>query len=73
MVEVTDADGVRLITWNRPEALNALNDDLWDGTRDAMVGAQDDPELRCVVHHRHRARLHRRPGPGRDDGAARPR
>ena len=49
MVEVTDADGVRLIRWNRPEALNALNDDLWDGTRDAMVGAQEDPELRCVV------------------------
>ena len=49
MVEVTDADGVRLIRWNRPEALNALNDDLWDGTRDAMVGAQKDPELRCVV------------------------
>jgi enoyl-CoA hydratase/carnithine racemase len=49
MVEVTDADGVRLIRWNRPEALNALNDDLWDGTRDAMVGAQEDSEVRCVV------------------------
>jgi enoyl-CoA hydratase/carnithine racemase len=48
-VEVVDADGVRLVTWNRPDALNALNDELWDATRDALVSAQTDPELRCVV------------------------
>lgn len=49
MVEIADADGVRLVTWNRPDALNALNDALWDATRDALVVAQADPELRCVV------------------------
>lgn len=49
LLEITDADGVRLLTWNRPEALNALNDELWDATRDALVEAQGDPELRCVV------------------------
>jgi len=49
MVEMADADGVRLLTWNRPDALNALNDELWDATREALVGAQADPELRCVV------------------------
>jgi enoyl-CoA hydratase/carnithine racemase len=48
-VEIVDAEGVRLVTWNRPDALNALNDELWDATRDALVGAQIDPELRCVV------------------------
>ena len=48
-VEILDADGVRLVTWNRPDALNALNDELWDATRDALVSAQADPELRCVV------------------------
>jgi enoyl-CoA hydratase/carnithine racemase len=48
-LEIADADGVRLVTWNRPEALNALNDELWDATRDALVSAQTDPELRCVV------------------------
>jgi enoyl-CoA hydratase/carnithine racemase len=48
-VEITDADGVRLVTWNRPEALNALNDELWDATRDALVEAQADPTLKCVV------------------------
>jgi len=49
LLEITDADGVRLLTWNRPDALNALNDELWDATRDALVDAQADPELRCVV------------------------
>jgi enoyl-CoA hydratase/carnithine racemase len=48
-VTIEDADGVRLVTWNRPEALNAFNDELWDGTRDALLGAQADPELRCIV------------------------
>lgn len=48
-VEIADADGVRLVTWNRPDALNALNDELWDATRHALVSAQEDPELRCVV------------------------
>jgi enoyl-CoA hydratase/carnithine racemase len=49
LLEITDGDGVRRLTWGRPEALNALNDELWDATRDALVGAQEDPELRCVV------------------------
>ena len=49
LVDVVDGDGVRLVTWNRPDALNAFNDEVWDGTRDALVSAQQDPELRCVV------------------------
>jgi enoyl-CoA hydratase/carnithine racemase len=49
LVSITDGDGVRLVTWNRPDALNAMNDELWDATRDALLGAQADPELRCVV------------------------
>ena len=49
IVEIDDADGVRLVTWNRPDALNALNDELWDATTAALLGAQADPELRCVV------------------------
>jgi enoyl-CoA hydratase/carnithine racemase len=48
-ITIEDADGVRLVTWNRPDALNAFNDEIWDGTRDALLGAQTDPELRCVV------------------------
>ena len=49
LVDVVDGDGVRLVTWNRPDALNAFNDEVWDGTRDALASAQRDPELRCVV------------------------
>jgi len=49
IIEVSDGDGVRLLRWNRPEALNAFNDDLWDATTAALVEAQGDPELRCVV------------------------
>jgi enoyl-CoA hydratase/carnithine racemase len=49
LVELTDADGVRLVRWNRPDALNAFNDEVWDATRDALVSAQADPKLRCVV------------------------
>ena len=48
-ITIEDAHGVRLVTWNRADALNAFNDELWDGTRDALRGAQADPDLRCVV------------------------
>jgi enoyl-CoA hydratase/carnithine racemase len=48
-LEIADVDGVRLLTWNRPDALNALNDELWDATRDALLGAQADAEVRCVL------------------------
>jgi enoyl-CoA hydratase/carnithine racemase len=49
LVEITDGDGVRIVRWDRPEALNALNDELWDATRDALESARSDAELRCVV------------------------
>jgi enoyl-CoA hydratase/carnithine racemase len=49
IITIDDADGVRLVTWNRPEARNAMNDALWDATREALQGAQADPELRCIV------------------------
>ena len=48
-VELDDGGGVRLLRWNRPEALNAFNDEVWDATRDALAAAQIDPEVRCVV------------------------
>jgi enoyl-CoA hydratase/carnithine racemase len=49
VLEVDDADGVRLLTLNRPDALNAFNDELWDRTRDALLEAQGRDDLRCVV------------------------
>lgn len=49
IIEVSDGDGVRLLRWNRPDALNAFNDEVWDATRAALVEARSDPALRCVV------------------------
>jgi enoyl-CoA hydratase/carnithine racemase len=45
---IDDADGVRLVTWNRPDALNAMSVELWDGTRDALRSADADG-INCVV------------------------
>lgn len=45
---VDDAEGVRLVTWNRPDALNAMSLELWDGTRDALNTAVGDG-ISCVV------------------------
>jgi enoyl-CoA hydratase/carnithine racemase len=47
-LRIEDADGVRLVTWDRPESLNAMSLELWDGTRDALLSAAGDG-IRCVV------------------------
>jgi enoyl-CoA hydratase/carnithine racemase len=49
VLRIDDADGVRLITFDRPEALNAFNQTLWVAVKDALVGAAEDPEIRCAV------------------------
>jgi enoyl-CoA hydratase/carnithine racemase len=45
---VEDLDGVRTITWNRAEALNAMTVEMWNGTRDALDSADRDG-ARCIV------------------------
>lgn len=47
-MRIEDADGVRLVTWTRPEALNAMSMELWDGTRDALDTARD-ADIGCIV------------------------
>jgi enoyl-CoA hydratase/carnithine racemase len=47
-LSIDDHDGVRLVTWNRPDALNAMSLDLWDGTRDALRSAADGG-VACIV------------------------
>ncbi|MGH3561794.1 MAG: enoyl-CoA hydratase/isomerase family protein, partial [Mycobacterium sp.] len=39
----------RTLTLNRPEALNAFNEALYDATADALLGAADDPEVAVVL------------------------
>jgi enoyl-CoA hydratase/carnithine racemase len=46
---VDDAEGVRLLTLNRPDALNAFNQELWYATAAALEEAADDDGIRCVV------------------------
>ena len=43
------AGGVTTITLNRPKALNALNNELTLGLRDAVQAAEFDAAARCVV------------------------
>jgi len=43
------ADGVLVLTLNRPEVRNALNPELKDALNDAMRGAEADPGVRTVV------------------------
>ncbi len=49
LVLARDADGVRTLTLNRPEQLNAFNQALCSALTDAMRDAADDPTVRVVV------------------------
>ena len=40
---------VALVTLNRPDALNALNDVLMSELADALKGAQENEKVRCIV------------------------
>jgi enoyl-CoA hydratase len=44
-----DANGVRLMTLNRPDARNALSSELLDRLVEVLHAAEDDPEVRAVV------------------------
>ena len=46
---IDDADGVRVLTLNRPDALNAFNQELWYAAASALEEAATDDDLRCVV------------------------
>lgn len=46
---VSDSDGVRTLTLNRPEKRNALNTELTTALRDAFLDADRSPDVRAVV------------------------
>jgi 2-(1,2-epoxy-1,2-dihydrophenyl)acetyl-CoA isomerase len=48
-VQAATAGSVCTITLNRPAALNALNQDLAVGLRSAVLAAEQDQSVRCVV------------------------
>lgn len=46
---IAQADGVLTITLNRPDVLNAVNEQLGKELLDALRGAERSPEVRCLV------------------------
>ncbi|MDT5116176.1 MAG: hypothetical protein QOE30_1915 [Mycobacterium sp.] len=46
---IDDTNRVRTLTLNRPEALNAFNEALYDATAEALLTAAEDPEVAVVV------------------------
>jgi enoyl-CoA hydratase/carnithine racemase len=49
MLEVVDDARVRVLTLNRPEALNAFNDELYHAAGAALEEAEARPDIACVV------------------------
>ena len=49
MLTIDDLERVRLLTLNRPEALNAFNDDLYDAVTAALTDAAHDSDVAVVV------------------------
>lgn len=49
MLTITDEDRVRLLTLDRPDALNAFNEALYDAVSDALIAAADDDSVATVV------------------------
>ncbi len=44
-----DADGVQLVTLNRPRKKNAFNEAQWDAFAEALDAAREDPRIAAVV------------------------
>ncbi|MGF2943638.1 enoyl-CoA hydratase/isomerase family protein [Mycobacterium sp. Lab-001] len=49
ILQIDDVKRVRTLTLNRPEALNAFNEALYDATAEALLAAADDPDVAVVL------------------------
>ena len=48
-LQIDDTARVRTLTLDRPEALNAFNEELYDALADALLAAADDPGVAVVL------------------------
>ncbi|BBX58781.1 1,2-epoxyphenylacetyl-CoA isomerase [Mycobacterium shottsii] len=48
-LQIDDDNRVRTLTLNRPEALNAFNEAVYDATAQALLDAADDPQVAVVL------------------------
>src|SRR5689334_6408563 len=48
-LQVHDENRVRTLTFDRPDALNAFNEALYDATADALFAAAEDPSVAVVL------------------------
>ncbi|MGV9799326.1 enoyl-CoA hydratase/isomerase family protein [Mycobacterium sp. NPDC003449] len=48
-LQIDDANRVRTLTLNRPDALNAFNEALYDEMTNALLAAAEDPEVAVVL------------------------
>ncbi len=46
---INKKDSILTITMNRPVALNALNLEMTEALNEAICGAEQDKEVRCIV------------------------
>ena len=49
LIEIEKSDGVCVLTLNRPDALNAFNQELWVAAADALTDAAEDDSVKCAV------------------------
>lgn len=49
VLRIADDNRVRTLTLDRPEALNAFNEELYDATARALLAAADDPDVAVML------------------------
>jgi len=49
ILDISDENRIRTLTLNRPDALNAFNEALYDATTQALLDAAEDTEITVVV------------------------
>ena len=48
-VLIEDREGVRILTLNRPEKKNAINNEMWIALREAFAHAGEDNDVACAL------------------------